>query len=137
MLQLDDVKPHEDVEEHRLTLLTETIRKDGHLIRPIAIDRETRVILDGHHRVAALRRLGCTLVPVYEFDYKDPDITVLDGRSNLPVDKATVVTAALTGKILPPKSTRHMVLLADRSVHISEAEKENPTPLSRLRRSNS
>jgi len=38
------------------------------------------VILDGHHRVSALRLLGCALTPVYLVDYEHPSIKVTRWR---------------------------------------------------------
>ena len=133
LVKLDEVKPHEGIEEQRLSNLTADIKESDCLIRPIAIDQETKMIIDGHHRVAALKRLECFLVPIYEFNYHDPNITVLPGRQDLPVDKSMVISAALRGAVLPSKSTHHLIMLNGQSLHISDAEHENPISLKELR----
>ena len=43
---------------------------------PIIVERENLVVLDGMHRVKALKRLGCKLIPVCLVDYDSPEIKV-------------------------------------------------------------
>jgi len=43
---------------------------------PVIVDKETLVVLDGMHRVAALQHLGCKLIPVCLVNYNNPSITV-------------------------------------------------------------
>ena len=50
--------------------------KQGICKHPVIVDKETRVVLDGMHRVAALQHLGCKLIPVCLVDYSNPSITV-------------------------------------------------------------
>jgi ParB-like chromosome segregation protein Spo0J len=61
--------PHEEVDQERLLLLVKQIARDGALFSPVMVDRSSMVILDGHHRVNALKLLGCILTPVYLVDY--------------------------------------------------------------------
>ena len=134
ILKLSELRPHEEVQEALLSKLIQDIETSKHLIRPIAVDQKTKVILDGHHRVAALRRLGWDYVPAYEFNYQDNSIKVLQTREGRSVNKKEIIAAGLKGSIYPPKSTRHMVTLNGISTHISEVEKENPTLLKDLKR---
>ena len=50
--------------------------KRGICKHPVIVDRETHVVLDGMHRVAALQHLGCKLIPVCLVDYSKPCIKV-------------------------------------------------------------
>jgi hypothetical protein len=43
---------------------------------PVIVDKETLVVLDGMHRVAALQHLGYKLIPVCLVTYSNPSITV-------------------------------------------------------------
>lgn len=43
---------------------------------PVIVDKETLVVLDGMHRVAALQHLGYKLIPVCLVNYSNPSITV-------------------------------------------------------------
>jgi ParB-like chromosome segregation protein Spo0J len=48
-----------------LRKLIKEIKKDGFINNPIIVDRNTRIILDGHHRFNAIKFLGLALSPVY------------------------------------------------------------------------
>ncbi len=61
---IDTLKPHEQVDWRRVRLLAEDMARRLLVLRPIIVDRETRVIIDGHHRFEALRLLGAKRVPV-------------------------------------------------------------------------
>lgn len=102
---------HEQVEESHVFELVSELRSDGELRCPVIVDRNSFVILDGHHRVKALAHLGCRLVPAYLLDYMDDEaITVSPRRENLPVDKRRVVEAARKGVLFPPRSSRHKLI---------------------------
>ncbi len=118
--------PHEQVEQERLLLLAQEIARDGALYCPVMVDRSSLVILDGHHRVNALRLLGCRLTPVYLVDYRHPSITVDQWRDDIRVDKETVVEAGLSGHPYPPRVSKHQWGLPPG---------ERPVPLSLLQAS--
>jgi hypothetical protein len=115
--------PHEQVEQERLLILVKQIESDGALHSPVIVDRNSMVILDGHHRVKALKLLGCALTPVYLVDYSDPSIRVTQWR-DVRVSKREVVEAGLSGRLYPPKVSRHVWRVPPR---------ERPVPLSLLR----
>jgi len=73
---IDRLLLHEETIPQVLHALTEEIERDGILEDPVIVDRETLVVLDGMHRVKALRRLGCKLMPVCLVDYSSPEIRV-------------------------------------------------------------
>jgi len=50
--------------------------KRGICKHPVIVDKETYVVLDGMHRVAALKHLGYKLIPICLVNYSDPTITV-------------------------------------------------------------
>ena len=108
-LELSALLGHEQTLPGYLAQLTEEIRQDGELRRPIIVDRHSLVILDGHHRAAALRELGCSLIPTYLVDYGDPAITVEPNRPDIPVSKESVVSTGLSGRPYPPKTSRHVL----------------------------
>jgi len=116
--------PHEEVDQERLLLLVKQIAKDGALFSPVMVDRSSMVILDGHHRVNALRLLGCILTPVYLVDYRDPSIKVTQWREDVKVSKQAVVEAGLSGRPYPPRVSRH---------EWGVPPKERPVPLPLLR----
>ncbi len=116
--------PHEQVDQDRLLLLVKQIARDGALYSPVMVDRSSMVILDGHHRVSALKLLGCDLTPVYLVDYRDPSVRVTQWREDVKVSKQSVVEAGLSGQPYPPRVSRH---------EWGFPPKERPVPLSLLR----
>ena len=86
LAEIDRLHLHEETIPELLEDLTRAIEEDGILEDPVIVDRETFVVLDGMHRVKALRRLGCRFIPVCFVDYHNPEIrvdrwcrTVMDG----------------------------------------------------------
>lgn len=131
---IEALKPHEHVDPDRLSSLTRRILTDGVLKKPIVADHRTNVVLDGHHRLQALKLLGCQLIPVIYVDYNDPRIVVETFKKHMELTKEMVVEAGLNGRPFPPKTSKHMVSENGCLVHISEFEKPIHIPLDRLKR---
>lgn len=110
LIPIESLKPHEEINERHLRELVLEIAQDGVLKKPILVDLESLTILDGHHRVEALRRLGATVVPAFLVDYKSEKVVVTSWRKNWRVTKRLVLEAALTGKKLPFKTSRHLLV---------------------------
>ena len=111
VVELSRLRGHEETQEPLLRKLVDQIKADGFLRKPVLVESEHCVILDGHHRVAALRLLGCVRIPVYLVEYADPAIglTTWPGAVVATVTKAEVVDRGVRGKPFPPKTTRHLV----------------------------
>jgi len=90
--------------------LVDEIRKEGVLHEPVLVDIDTLTILDGHHRVSALRRLGARWVPAVLVDYMGELVRVESWRPGISVSKEEVIARARRGLLYPPKTTRHRVL---------------------------
>ena len=103
------LRPHEEIDPGRLDDLVEEIRSSGRFYPPVLVDRDTRVILDGHHRWHAASRLGLTLLPCYTVSYfDDPTIRIMSRRPEITVTKQSVIDMAMSGRTYPHKTTRHM-----------------------------
>jgi len=76
LVELDKVLPHEETIPEILQALTDRISSDSKLKAPVIVERENLVVLDGMHRLGALRRLGCRFVCACLVDYKNPEIEV-------------------------------------------------------------
>lgn len=124
LVELERLRSHEQTRPGPLARLVEEIRGDGFVRKPVLVDAEHFVILDGHHRVEALRILGCRRVPVYLVDYDDDAI----GLTTWPeavvkaVTKREVIERGLRGDPFPPKTTRHRVAIALEDVRIPLAD---------------
>ena len=73
---VDRLHIHEEVIESALRRLVEEIRADRVVKHPVIVDEKTMVVLDGMHRVAALKELRCRLIPACLVDYDNPNILV-------------------------------------------------------------
>jgi len=76
ILNINALLPHEETIPELLERLTTSIKNDRCLNHPIIVDAESLVVLDGVHRVAALKKLGCKRVPTCLVDYKSPAIDI-------------------------------------------------------------
>ena len=74
--RLGELKIHEEIVPELLRELVQDIRSSGEVKDPVIADPSTGVILDGMHRVAALRELGCRYIPACMVDYRSPKIGV-------------------------------------------------------------
>jgi hypothetical protein len=111
LVDLARLHGHERIRPALLKELTEQIRRDGFLKRPILVADRDFVILDGHHRAEAVRSLGCAKIPAYLVEYESdlvnlgtwPDAVVAV------VSKKDVIRRGLANDLFPPKTTRHTV----------------------------
>jgi len=77
-IKLEEIKKlyiHEEIIPRIVEWLSDEI-KWGILKHPVVVDKETLVVLDGMHRVAALQHLGYKLIPVCLVNYNNPSIRV-------------------------------------------------------------
>jgi hypothetical protein len=73
---IDEVYIHEETIPWLLAQLVSDIEHNGEVRNPIIVDSNTSVVLDGMHRVTALREIGCRYLPVCLVDYTSPKINV-------------------------------------------------------------
>jgi hypothetical protein len=190
MLDIGLLRPHEMTDPMRLEELKKQLAADGYQKDPIIVDEEHLIVIDGHHRILALRALGYTKVVAHRIKYLDDDriivktwhpavrgsrdellkilqpylkdvepaenkqvallvlsdtqhllaasreaiMSSLLGRFSIeyapnvetaqrlarsegyagailfnPIDKGQVIRAALSGRVLPPKTTQHII----------------------------
>lgn len=115
LLPINTLKPHEKGSPLYLEMLKKEIMRDGVLKYPIIADEETNVILDGMHRWLALKNLGYVQIPVLHVNvFKNHQIRIgrrrihrYIGNSNPHITAESVITAALSGKLMEPRTTRH------------------------------
>ena len=125
-MPVEILKPHEQVIQKKVDQLERmTIRWDAYT-KPLLVDGATGTILDGQHRFEIARRLDLQCLPCVVVDYLDDDsITLLlwPNSDREGITKDDVIQAGLSGDLMPPKTSRH--LLSDDLPPIS-------VPLSRL-----
>ncbi|MCE4603120.1 MAG: ParB N-terminal domain-containing protein [Desulfurococcales archaeon] len=109
LLPLDMLRPHEMTIEERVQSLMKDLEERRVQERPILVDSKTMIILDGHHRTEALKRLGARRIAAVLVDYDSDLVSVDSWRPGVRVSKDLVRSAGLTGKLLPPRTSRHRV----------------------------
>jgi hypothetical protein len=124
LLEVSKLKSHEEIRPELLDSLVREIQADGYLRKPVLVEDRHYVILDGHHRYEALKKLGCRKIPVYLVDYFDDAIylTTWPGAKHTHVTKDDVLKMAGSGGLYPPKTTRHIVNIELREVKVKLTE---------------
>jgi hypothetical protein len=133
LIDLEELKEHEEIRPDYLEELKNEILSDGILKMPIAVDKKTYIILDGHHRLHALKKIGCKRIPVILFNYQSPEIEVHPHREGETVTKEMIIQTALAGRRMPPKTSKHMIIIKGELKHISILEKDINIPLEKLK----
>ena len=131
--EIEELKEHEEIRPDYLEILKNEILSDGILKMPICIDKKTCIILDGHHRLQALKKIGCTKIPVVMVDYHSPEIKVIPWREGEMITKEKIIDTALSGKRMPSKTSKHMIILDGEWTHISAIEMTIDIPLEELK----
>ncbi len=114
MLPIINLLAHERVSEKRVYELVRSLKQDQLLKKPIIVAKDFMIVLDGHHRIAALKTLGARYIPAYVVDYFSKDITVRIRRKKLMerLIKEAVISYAKQGIQFPYKTTKHTIWLA-------------------------
>jgi len=103
--EIENIKPHESVGFSRLHELKRDLLYANVLSKPITVDFETKVILNGHLRYFALLEMGFKRIAVKYVNYFDDSISF--SRSSIMQNKTDVIKAALNNNLLDPNSTLH------------------------------
>ncbi len=120
LLPIDSLLPHEQVIEEKVVQLLEVTLQWGCYTKPVIVDGNSGVLLDGHHRHQVGLRLGLRRLPAVVVDYlDDDDITVSAWPSSglESISKQDVLAMGLSDEVYPPKTSRHS--LADHLPPIS------------------
>ncbi len=109
-LAIEVLRPHEHVVQDRSNAFHQYLQSLGtDLILPsVIICSQSYMIVDGHHRVAALAALGFRSVPVTLVNYQSAKITT--NKAAPGVEKKSLLDAAVTGVLLPPKTSCHQII---------------------------
>lgn len=77
MLDIGCLRPHEQIDPIRLEELKRQLTDDGYQKDPIIVDERHLIVIDGHHRILALKALGYSKVVAHRIKYLDDDRIVL------------------------------------------------------------
>ncbi len=121
-IDLRELNPHEEVKEENLKEVIEGIKSEKALKKPIVVDADTKVILDGHHRYEAFKVLGEKYIPCMMVKYGSEKVKV-DRWGEGAITKEEVVEKGLSDDLFPAKTSKH---------DLSEISKETKYPVYRL-----
>jgi L-serine kinase (ADP) len=123
LIPIGELTPHERVDPAKVRHLAAELAREGVFEEPVWVARGSNVILNGHHRVAALRSLGADRVPAWRVEYASDAIDLDRWTPGPPISKADVVRRAAEGRLFPIRTTRHTW---------KAVPGHRPTPLSEL-----
>jgi hypothetical protein len=76
LVNLQSLKLHEETLNAPLRSLIEDIKRSGVVKHPVIVDRDSLTVLDGMHRVQALRRINCVRALTCNVDYQSRDVAL-------------------------------------------------------------
>ena len=119
LIDINKLKRHEEINQRHLLEIFFRLKKDGLLKHPVVVDKKNFIILDGHHRVAALKQLGVNKIPSFLVNYQDKNIRVVLRRKEFFFEdiKQAVIDYCLKGKIFPSKTTKHLIKNRPRNIN--------------------
>lgn len=108
LVALDSLR---QAEEHSVELaerLADEIGMAGVWTHPVVVDRASMGVMDGHHRIAAARRLGLCLIPTIFLSYDDSFVHIKAWRPDEEYSAIEIRRMVQAGQVLPMKTTRHI-----------------------------
>lgn len=110
MVPMEVLRPHEQTIPKKVDELEKMTHRWKAYVLPLVVDKNTGVILDGHHRYQVALRFNLLCLPCVLVDYTGDDSVELDvwpncGRDSITKDE--VIEAGLFEKLFPPKTSRH------------------------------
>jgi L-serine kinase (ADP) len=122
LVPIERLKVHEEIQPEHVARLVADLRRDGVVSEPIWVARGSYVVLNGHHRLAALRALGARRVPAWVMEYESEAIALDRWGPGPALTKREVEERAASGAPFPPKTTKHIVAhpLPDRPTTLAE-----------------
>ena len=105
LIDVSKLLPIEDHSKKRSVNIGKKIQSEGLWSKPIVVEKNHMLVLDGHHRFSFAKREGLKFIPAVLVDYKVIKIRSL--RKDYVFTKEDVIRKALSGNIFPYKTVKH------------------------------
>lgn len=105
LVEVKSLKPIEDFISERVPIIKKEILSSGFWTKPIIIDDQDHLIMDGHHRFEIAKQIGLKMVPAVVLDYSKVQIWSL--RNDVEVNHDLVRAKAIRKDIYPNKTVKH------------------------------
>jgi choline kinase len=105
LISINLLLPIEDHIQERADMLFKDISNNDFWTKPIVVEKDNFLILDGHHRFNVAKRMKLKNIPVVFIKYSDVDLWSL--RKEEFVDIKTVIFRANNNDIYPNKTVKH------------------------------
>lgn len=76
LIPINEVRLHEECDSSLLSKIIESIKGEGIIKDPIAIEDRDFIIIDGTHRYLALKELGCKIIPSVLYNYRSNKLRI-------------------------------------------------------------
>jgi len=86
-------------------------------IPSIIVDDKTNIIIDGHHRLNVLKKLGVKKIKVTAIDYLEQN-NIIVNPNDLSITKEMVIQNGLMCNNFQPKTTQHMICINNKILPI-------------------
>ena len=93
------LRPHEEVIAALVHELADDMRSQNEVRDPLIVDEQTFVILDGMHRYASLKHLGCHFAPCCLLEYENPQVKVGSWYRFLEVNNAEEIVISVLDRL--------------------------------------
>lgn len=105
LVDVDKLRPIEGYSSKRAKWLQNKIVKEGAWRKPLAVEKDAYLVMDGMHRLEVAKKLNLARVPCQMFPYEAVEVWSL--RKQYRVTRETVTRRALAGDIYPYKTAKH------------------------------
>jgi len=118
LIPIKKLKSHENINKNHLSEIIYKLRKERVLRNPIIVEKNHLVILDGHHRVNAFKKLGLKYIPASLISYNQVRV-YLRRKLDIKDIKSEVIRRGINNNPFPSKTTRHLIKSRLRNINYS------------------
>lgn len=109
LLPLIELKPHERCCPNNFEYWFNQLVTKQYWTDPLLVHKDTKIIMDGHHRHQIAQRLNLKYIPCILTSYTNPYLKVYSYKDNSIFDNQLIIEAGESGKLFDIKSTRHQL----------------------------